>query len=911
MKKIFLGIVFLFSLPLAAQDLIVTNVSFDSAYYRYSLFGGQVTVKNQGILSTIATSVGIYLTENDSVNENYLGFARIPELEPNEEVLLEINQNVVKIDTGRYTLIANIRSHPDENETNTENNRFTGSEINILETDIDLVITSMTTPTTVSELGALTVNYSVDDLGEKSNISGMYISLYFSEDQVLDANDTQIDVEYASGDFSAGGFSDSETFNLPSSVLAGNYYPILYADTIFNSSYYDEVNETNNAYVGNMIEVTEADIALSVSNVYAYGDYSFLSINFTLRNDGTTDAGNYALNYYLSADDSLDVSDRPISLYLYNEVVPAGGSIEIMYFDDPMYFLPSGDHYLIIAYTDTTTGLPLIAPVASSMFTIDEYSLQFDIDSIWTTYQLYSGTDIVPLNFQISNNTGNYIHGFWVEYEFTLHNSEGQIVYSETDIDYLFLADSSISVETYEFQLGSALEAGQYLATVSYQEAWSGSSGVSGNLTAIIEIKDAVFTIKTNFIGNENEVISKGKVYLYRDIGQDSTWVQDTIINVVDGVGSSIFIEGEDDYTVYVIPDPVLYPNYVPTILGNTFKLTETSFTHIGADTVFNIIPIYVPALDSMGTQTITGQVSGSTSQGGRFGEAAIPAENILIYLLNNLGEVIAVTTTDSNGYYSFANLESGDYAIYINDGEILLLNDVEVEVQLVDGVDEIVVSTDLSEPNNTEITLYDFNFSIDSLSFQQPVKPLDNTVRVRLNIRGNSISSIENLQTHFIFSFSSPSNLNETFVYDTLVSLSLNEFTLIDVELTKPLWVNGEEASYVLSASYKTKYSNEEQSLLSKVFAVDVVSKVNNKLNDGFSYFPNPFKKSIQIISPLDVNEVLLLTLKGENIPIETSQNDKGFLVITPPNNLPQGNYILQLKINNKIKSFKVLKSE
>ncbi len=910
MRKLFSTVLLLSSMSLAAQDLIITDISFDSTYYKYSLFRGQVTVKNQGILSTHATNAKIYLTNVDSINESYVGNVSIPALEPDEVLVTSIDPYIIRLDTGLYTIVVDIWSHPNENETNTDNNRYIGTKANVLETDLDLVITSMTTETTVFELGNLTVNYSVDDLGEKSNIGGMYISLYFSEDEVLDANDFQIGVGYARGDYSSE-FADSETFTLPSSIIAGNYYPILYADTVFASSYYDEVNETNNVYIGNQIEVIEADIDLSVSNIYASGDYSFLAISFTLTNNGTTDVGNYKLDYYLSSDDSLDVYDRPIS-YSYNyanEVVPAGSSINM----DDFYevgtegFLPSGDHYLILAYTDSTTGLPLIEPVVSPMFTVEEYSLQFDIDSIWTTYQLYSGTEVIPFNFQIFNNTGNHIHGFWAEYDFTIKNSEERIVYSGREIDLIYLNDSSTRIESYEFQLDSALAAGQYVATVSYQD-WMGASATFGSFSALIEVKDSIFSIQSNFIGNSNEVISKGKVYLYRDIGQDSTWVQDTIISVVDEIGNSVFFEGEDDYTIYVIPDPDLYPNYLPTILGNTFKLTETSFTRISADTIFSITPIYVPALDSMGVQTIAGQVSKSSSQNGRVEESA---EGVQIYLLNNLGEVIAVTTTDSNGYYSFVNLEPGEYSIYINDGEILLPNDVEVEVQLVDGVDEIVLSTDLSEPDSTEITLYDYNFSIDSLSFQQSVKSLDDTVSIRLNIRGNAISPIGNLQAHFILKFSSPSNLSEQFVYDTIVSLSLNEFIIIDIDIAKPLWVNGNEANYTLSASYKTKYSNEEQSLISKVFVVDMINAVNTGLDDGISYYPNPFKKSIQVISPFDVNEILLLTLKGESIPIGINRNDKGNLEIIPLNNLPNGNYILRLKVNNKIKSFKVLKSE
>ncbi|MCB0496956.1 MAG: T9SS type A sorting domain-containing protein [Cyclobacteriaceae bacterium] len=909
MRKLILLFFLFIASVVSAQDLIVTNVNFDENYYRYGKITGTATIKNQGIIATNKTFTRLKIATDSLTDESYLDGEWVPELAQDEEFVIQFERSLDEPE-GDYILIVEIDYNEPSDETNVDNNRFIGPAITILPSDVDFEITTLSTSATATELGSFNINYSMVNHGSLSDITGegVYMTLFFSEDEILDTTDIKvgIDVIYMDSNPASG----SETLALSPEISAGFYYPILVADTINSHDYFDETNELNNFRVGAQVEVLPSDISLFINYLdFFWYDTFHQDINVSVANSGTTTVYNYLIKYYISENDTLDTNDLEIweTRYPWNGSVIGGGSVDLYetLFDAFWQYPAPGDYYLIAGYMDSTSGFPLIEPVAIP-FTVPEYNLEFDIDSIWINEPIYAGDDKFELNYNITNNTGDYITLLDVFFGYEIKNADNQVVYKEDyDYDIIYLSDGETETKTVNINLDKPLKGGVYSVTVSYSDAWSGL-GIYKSLTQEIEVLDSIYLIESEILGNEGEVISSGQAFLYRDLGMDTLWVRDTTISLVKDKGYAAFSNGEDNYTVYVVPDHDLYPNYIPTILGDTYKLTETSFATINSDTLFQIRPIYVPPLDSMGTNSVSGQVVSNSSSGGRVQGDQDGQEGVWVYLVDENGTVIDFALTDSSGNYSFTNLADGEYSVYIDDGELLLQNDIEVEVDLENGIDEINLVSDFESPDDQGIEVFDYDFTIDSLRVHT-LTSNDTIVNVDVFIHGNEISDISEMITNFEFHFSA-SSLEKDIYEPRMVNLMVGEQSKLSFSLRKPEWIDSDE-EYILQTTYLTDYTDGTQSSKSEIFWIDIISGLDDSQRDQISIYPNPITSYINVVTDNEIEEVKLFNALGQSIEVTLKVKNNCQVSVIPKVELVKGCYFLEVVTKNTRNKLRVVK--
>lgn len=144
---------------------------------------------------------------------------------------------------------------------------------------------------------------------------------------------------------------------------------------------------------------------------------------------------------------------------------------------------------------------------------------------------------------------------------------------------------------------------------------------------------------------------------------------------LLDGVNDYNFTDLVDaEYTVKFTPDPVLYPDGLPTYLGNVLTLAEASFVLVNTDITDQNIRIIAKPEDGTGDGKINGNLQ--EDEGNQRATVTIGAsakisdvlEDAFVYLINsNTNELVSYDVTDPAGYFEFINLENGSYIFIVD----------------------------------------------------------------------------------------------------------------------------------------------------------------------------------------------------------------------------------------------------
>jgi thermitase len=170
----------------------------------------------------------------------------------------------------------------------------------------DLVIASMTVPTTAGAGQPITVNDTTRNQGGGAAPTST-TAFYLSTNNVLDAGDTPLGSRSVPA-LDPGGSSAASTMLTIPAGTAGSYYLIAQTDA---GGAIAETNETNNT-TARAIQVG-ADLVVSsftVPTVAAAG--AAIAVTDTTKNQGGGGAGGTTTAFYLSANSSFDAGDAPL-----------------------------------------------------------------------------------------------------------------------------------------------------------------------------------------------------------------------------------------------------------------------------------------------------------------------------------------------------------------------------------------------------------------------------------------------------------------------------------------------------------------------------------------------------------------------------------------------------------------------
>jgi len=122
------------------------------------------------------------------------------------------------------------------------------------------------------------------------------------------------------------------------------------------------------------------------------------------------------------------------------------------------------------------------------------------------------------------------------------------------------------------------------------------------------------------------------------------------------------------NYTVLVVPDPVAWPNELPTYLGDELTLFEATYVNVTGHITGKDIKLVRKPLPPPGTGNIEGSIVSGSKKGVTVTEKTgdikgDPVKNVNVYLKKaSDGKLVAYDISGSDGSFSFDGLENGSY---------------------------------------------------------------------------------------------------------------------------------------------------------------------------------------------------------------------------------------------------------
>jgi uncharacterized repeat protein (TIGR01451 family) len=172
---------------------------------------------------------------------------------------------------------------------------------------------------------------------------GFYLSVYLSTDSAIDTYDLPITTKYV-GSLGTG---EQRTLTLyatiPATLAPGTYYFGVIADT---GNRVAESNEGNNSLLGNQISiVSEVDLVITtVSAPSSAGMGQQIAVTATVKNQGSGNAGEFYVTFYLSTDSTITSSD--IEIRSGHVSLLEGGAQKTVTIDIPLPVSLSGTYYI-------------------------------------------------------------------------------------------------------------------------------------------------------------------------------------------------------------------------------------------------------------------------------------------------------------------------------------------------------------------------------------------------------------------------------------------------------------------------------------------------------------------------------------------------------------------------------------
>ncbi|MDD5772836.1 MAG: CARDB domain-containing protein, partial [bacterium] len=191
-------------------------------------------------------------------------------------------------------------------ETDETNNALTGNAIDIV-SGIDAIMTAVSAPASGATGTSISITATVKNQGV-ATLASSYVGLYLSTDMTITTSDTRIGTASIPSLAAGASSTVNPTFAISSTLAPGSYYIGAIAD--YNNAR-KESDETNNALVGNTIDITPgADVIVTAVSGPASGvTGTSISITATVKNQGVGTISTSTAGIYISTDPTITTSD--------------------------------------------------------------------------------------------------------------------------------------------------------------------------------------------------------------------------------------------------------------------------------------------------------------------------------------------------------------------------------------------------------------------------------------------------------------------------------------------------------------------------------------------------------------------------------------------------------------------------
>ena len=656
-----------------SQDLIIADYNGPTNFAQYEEFSVDITIENTGIVGVNHSTFAAYIsTDNqwqasDILVESFLFYSP---LGAGKSITRQTYRGRIDVTPGTYYLIIIADPEDNETETNETNNILIIPNIVVTPPDVDFTFMSFSLDkSTYYQNGLVKPSYVLENLGTTDTGGEIRITYVLSTDATF-SQDDKVLYEDRLNLNGVDKINSSTTWNtiLPA-VESGDYYIVAWIDrSIDEFERFDETNESNNIFaIPIKINESNADLIITSSSVREYEDrWGLLGADLYIRNDGSNAIAGFSVMVEL-----IDQSGIPKGFsgdeYLglpYSNLDP--GEEKSFYLDFKMFYSTPGTYK---AKFTVNPGNKLVESNYHNNTHIDEYNTivippppapGVRLNDIITLEEV-NDTDLqIHLNLNLSNSGNN--SGFNQNYTFLIKNSENITVHSEKLNLPINFGPGQSADKILTLNLSSTLPEGSYQISVSCTNACH-TTPTSKNIN--LTVYPTAYTITGSIKGEDGQPITKGKLFLYqKNILGNVDFIQK--IEPYEGPDFSFNIDGQP-HTLYFIPDPAQYPEYVPTIYSKSLTLKPTNFFTASNDMNVNMEVLKVHALEQ-GTGVINGNVTLSNTQrpASESQRAVLAIEPIPVILISSTGQVAGFTYTDASGFFEFKNLPRDNYEIML-----------------------------------------------------------------------------------------------------------------------------------------------------------------------------------------------------------------------------------------------------
>jgi subtilase family serine protease len=263
------------------------------------------TTKNLGTGTADPTVTQFYLSTNSTIDpsDTLLGSRSVPSLAAGASsagsTTVTIPQSTA---VGTWYIVAKADGEDVVSEALETNNTFT--RVITIGFDVDLDITSMSSPTTGSPGSSITITDRTKNIG--SGVVGPTLThFYLSTDTTVDASDILLGSRSVPSLAAGASSSGSTTVTIPQSTAVGTWYIVAKAD---GEDQVAETRETNNLYIRSIRIGPDLDITSFKGPKSATPGQS-ITLRDSTQNIGSGIADPSMTQFYLSTNATVDASD--------------------------------------------------------------------------------------------------------------------------------------------------------------------------------------------------------------------------------------------------------------------------------------------------------------------------------------------------------------------------------------------------------------------------------------------------------------------------------------------------------------------------------------------------------------------------------------------------------------------------